>query len=413
MRVYSWFLLIPGKTETTNQTRIKLIALTTPPPTKNILLGGTKSCILGLNMKSTYKSISQLPLLLLVILLALIPVRGQPVQKSAPKVDRPIIAGLAAVKEKKWAEARANFEEALKIQEKEKLPSEFLFTKIKLPDEEAKEPSDATERQIVAWRHAMGTRQAILAFIAFSSQLEGNAAAAKNFEAVYDFQSVMWGLSWRAFNPPIHKIFHETAPPEKTENYAQYLHNAGELLWSSDDDTQAVKLFEQAQQILPKDQKIAASLASYYLLIDRDAAKAKKQAELSLSVDPKQGRVLIDLATIEWVLGETDAAAKHAKEASILLPNLPGPHATLTFAALEAGDNARALKEAETGDKLSDGHVFYRSILAAALKANGKDEEALKVLSTAWAPDKPDIEQLKKWFFRGKPLEYIEAILKK
>jgi tetratricopeptide (TPR) repeat protein len=328
-------------------------------------------------------------------------------------MDQQIIAGLAAVKEKKWAEARADFEKARKIQEKEKLPSEFLFTKIKLADEDEKEPSDPTEQQITAWRHAMGTRQAILAFIAFSSQLEGNAAASKNFDAVYDLQSVLWGMSWKAFNPPIHKLFHETAPPEKTENYARYLFNAGRLLWSSDDNTQAVKYFEQAQQILPKDKEIAATLTGYYLVIDRDAAKAKKQAELSLSVDPKQGRVLIDLATAEWTLGEVDAAAKHAREASVLLPDLPGPHGTLAFAALEKGDNALALKEAETGDKLSEGHVFYRSILAAALKANGKDKEAAKALATATDPVTADIEQLKKWFFRGKPLEYIEAILKK
>jgi hypothetical protein len=364
-------------------------------------------------MKTPYLSISRLPAILFVVLLGLLPVLGQPAQKSSPKVDQQITAGLAAVKEKKWAEARAAFEEARKIQEKEKLPSEFLFTKIKLADEDPGDRSDPKTRPIVEWRHAMGTRQAILAFIAFSSQLEGNATASKNFEAIYATQSMIWGLSWRLFNPQIVRIFHETAPAEKTENYARYLYNVGELLWSSD-DPQARKFLEQAQQILPKDEKIAGSLAGYYLIIDGDAAKAKKQAELSLSVDPKQGRVLIDLATAEWALGEIDAAAKHAKEASLLRPDLPGPHATMAFAALEKGDNALALKEAEIGNEMSEGHVFYRSILAAALKANGKNKEASDVLTTASDPNKPDIEQLKKMgFFRGKPLEYLEAIMKK
>jgi len=363
-------------------------------------------------MKTAYPSISQLPSIFLVVLLGLLPVVGQPGQKTSAKVDQPIIAGLAAVKEKKWAEARAHFEEAAKIQEKEKLPSDFLFTKIKLADEDPGDLWDPTTRPIVEFRHAMGTRQAIRVFIAFSSQLEGNPGAAKHLEAVYSLQNLLWGLSWRLFNTHLVRIFHETAPPEKTENYARYLVKAGQLLWNSDDEDVG-KYFEQGQQILPKDKEIAATLAGYYLLIGRDAARAKKQAELSLSVDPKQGRVLIDLATAEWVLGETDAAAKHSKEASLLRPDLPGPHATMAFAALEKGDNALALKEAEIGDKLSEGHVFYRSILAAALKANGKDKEAADALATATDPVKADIELLKKWFFRGKPLEYIEAILKK
>jgi tetratricopeptide (TPR) repeat protein len=334
-----------------------------------------------------------------------------PPQKSLSKLDVQIVAALDAVKAKKWAEARAGFEAALKTHEKKKSPSEFLFTKFYLPDEDPDERlSDAAE-QITQWRHSMGTRQALLIYIAFSLQLEGNAAAAqKQVEAVYGFQSPVWGLSWRVFNVPILKLFYETVPSERTANYGRYLFFTGKLLVDSGEEDGS-KFIEQAQKDLPGDKEVAAKLASIYI-IRGDAANTKTQAELSLSADPKQPRVLIDLATAEWLLGLLDDAAKHARAASEMAPDLPGPYATMAFVALEKGETAAAVKAAETGERLSEGHVFYQTVLAVCLDASGKRAEAEKLFAKAWSDGLPDEEQLKHWFFRGKALEQALAIIK-
>jgi tetratricopeptide (TPR) repeat protein len=172
----------------------------------------------------------------------------------------------------------------------------------------------------------------------------------------------------------------------------------------------ALTFFQKAHAIVPKDPVIAANLASSYLIRLR-AAESKSLAQISLSVEPKQARVLIDLAAAEWLLGELDNAEKHAREAASLRPDLPGPHITLTLIAIVKNHLPVALKEAEIGVKLSERHPYYLAIQAIAFDAAGKKDEADKNIAEAWNGNNPSEEQLKKWFLKDKPLNILLAIL--
>lgn len=326
--------------------------------------------------------------------------------------DQSLMAGFAALSKSNYRDARIFFEAAMASFEKKPEPSQWLFTKIALKDED---PGDADSkdpqiRQITGWRHAMGTRQAVVTFAAFAAQLEGNKPLAdKYFQAIYDLQGPMWGTSWRAFVTPLQSLFHLAVPAETSEKYARYLYLSGLLLEDAGEDI-ALTFFERAQKMSPKDAEIAANLASSYVVRLR-AAEAKSLAELSLSIKPKQGRVLIDLATAEWLLGELSNAKRHAAEASLLLPDLPGPHGTLSIIALTEGDIATAVKEAEIGVMLSERHHYYLAILAAAYEASGKKTEADKLIVEAWQRENPTSDQLKKWFFKDKVLELILNVI--
>lgn len=297
------------------------------------------------------------------------------------------------------------------MQDKESF-SEFLFQNISLPDED-RNPANLSsdEKQITLWRHAMGARQAIRTFQAYASALAGrHADASKYSDEVYKTQSVIWGLSWRAFNPPIYDLFLKYVQTEKTEGYGRFLYISGDLLSASDDD-RGIKLIESSQQYLPKDAELAATLAGLYVMSDR-AEEAKKQAELSLSIQPGQARVYIDLANAEWMLGNIQAAKKHAQEAKKLRPDLPGPNATLAFVAIDEGDLKAAKEFAEEGSRLSEKHKFYQTVLAAYEAAAGNAAKARSLMNEAWGSDQPSEEMLRTWFFRRKPLENILSLRK-
>jgi len=326
-------------------------------------------------------------------------------------IDEVLKTGFAALSRKNYGEARKSFEQGVALMEKTPEASHWLFTKIALPDEDPSDvPRDPTVRGIMGFRHSMGTHQALRMFSSFAAQLEGDPKLANKYLAeVYGMQGVTWGLSWRVFIPPLQALFYSSVAEDSTENYARYLALNGQLLWSAGEKT-GLKLVKDAHKRLPKDPEIAAKLAGY-LVIQLEAAEARSAAEIALAANPKQGRVLIDLATAEWLLGETDAAEKHAAEAQKLEPSLPGPHATLALVAIEKGDLQTAAKEAKMGVELSERHPFYLLVQAIAFEASGKNKESETLLKEAWNDPLPQPRDLERWYIRGKPMVLVTAVL--
>lgn len=334
---------------------------------------------------------------------------GQPVG-----IDGNLRLGMELVTKKKYTDARKQFEIAAAQFKKDPRPSEWLFRNIELKDEvqDDARSSDPQIKAIMTWRHTMGTKQAVAMFLAFATQLEGDKVTAdKYFQDIYDLQSPLWGLSWRTFIPPIESLFHLNAPEENSENYAWYLYRAGLLLEDAGEDV-ALKFFEKAQKIAPKDAEINANLASSYVVRLR-ASEAKVLALASLEAKPNQARVLIDLATAEWLLGELDNAEKHAAEAAALRPELPGTHITLALIAIVKGDKTKAIQEAAAGVRLSERHPFYLAIQAAAIELNGRQAEADTNIKEAYKNKYPSEQELKNMFLRDKPLELLLMVIKR
>ncbi len=334
-------------------------------------------------------------------------------EMGTPKLDKFIENAFNAVKKKNWPEATKNFNEALKEKSKIKYPSYFLYQLLVLPDEDrSTDISDIDVVQITFWRHSMGHEQALLTFLAFTEQLDGNTLEAdRAMQKVYGMQSPVWGLSWKMFAGKIHDVFFALVPKDLGENYARYLFQSGNLLIDAE-DMRGIELVERAQELLPKDPEIAGRLADIYLMTDK-IEESKRLAEMSLSIKPKQLRVLIDLANAEWILGNIDAAEKIAKEAIAIDAEFPGPHSTLVFIAIEKGEFSKALEQAKIGSKLSNKHIFYQTVLAAALAANGQQIEAQNVMKESWQNEPPSVNDLKHWFFRRKPLELIRGLYDK
>ena len=333
---------------------------------------------------------------------------------KVPSMDDSLKTGFDLLTKGKYADARIQFEAAQASFTKTPEPSQWLFTKIRLPDENEGDAAskDPQIRQITGWRHTMGTRQAITTFLALTSQLQGDKRAAdKYFDGIYKLQSALWGVSWRTFVPLIQSVFHLAIPQDNNENHARYLYLSGILLEDAGEEI-ALTFFERALKMAPKDPEIAANLASSYLMKLR-AVEAKALAQTSLAGKPQQGRVLIDLATAEWLLGELDNAEKHASEAAALLPQLPGPHVTLALVAIEKGDIVKALKETDIGVKFSDRHPFYLAVQAIAFELAGKKPEADNNIKEAYNGQLPTEDLLKGWFLRGKPLDILLTILKR
>jgi DNA topoisomerase IB len=97
-------------------------------------------------------------------------------------LDKAIENGLNAVKGKKWEVALNEFSNARKLQDKEKLPSNYLYNALVLPDEDrsASFLSD-TEKNITGWRHAIGATQAVRVFQAYAAALAGKRTEATHF----------------------------------------------------------------------------------------------------------------------------------------------------------------------------------------------------------------------------------------
>jgi len=334
---------------------------------------------------------------------------------SDSNLDQEIQAGFSTLKNKDPQAAQKHFEEAVKIFDGKPSTSHWLLAKLSLSPSNSVvtvngKPKNVSE-QVDGYRQVMGTQQALYEFAAFSLQLSGDdRKAATYFDKVDQMRGVMWGKSWIELVPQIHRLFFSYVIPDDSERFGRYLLLAGRLLLDAE-DSGALALIRQAKHNLPKDATVPALIASY-LIVNHDPGGAKSEAQASLALDPNQPSVLIDLATAEWMLGELGLATSAARKATELNPGLPGPHATLAFAALETGDNSLALSEAELGNKLSNGHQFFKTILAVSFVASGNKQRAEQLMAEAWDGGPPDERQLVAWFFRGKPLEYARRFMK-
>ena len=336
-------------------------------------------------------------------------------ENSQSNLDRKIQAGFTALQSKNWKQAQSYFEDAVKIFDGKHSGSPLLLSRLSLSPSDTAITVNGKPKNVSGevnnFRQVMGTQQALYEFVAFSSQLAGDGRRAEEYlNKVEEMRGVMWGRSWAELIPQIHSLFFSYLSSDRSENFSQYLLMAGRLLLSVE-DSGGIKLIREAREHLPKDPAIPALLASY-LITHNDPANAKSEAQASLGLNLNQPSVLIDLATAEWLLGELDAASKDARRAEELNPELPGPHATLAFVALETGNTSFALKEAEISSRLSNGHAFYKTILAVCLEASGDTRQAKRLLLEAWEGGSPDEEQLKAWFFRGKALEYARKVMK-
>ena len=331
-------------------------------------------------------------------------------------LDQEVQAGFAALKNKDPQTAQKHFENALKVFDAKPSASKWLSMKLSLSPSNSVvtvngQPKDVSD-QVDSYRQVMGTHQALLEFAAFSAQLAKDSRTADIYvNKVEDMRGVMWGKSWLELIPQIHRVFFPYVTPDDSEAFGKYLLMAGRLLLDAD-NSGAIELIRRAKHNLPKDATVPALIASY-LINNHDANGAKSEALDSLALDPNQASVLIDLATAEWLLGELEPASKAAHKAMEIDPTLPGPHATLAFVALETGDPAEALKHAELGNQLSDGHPFFKTILAVSCLASGNSQRAQKLMTEAWKDDYPDEKKLASWFFRSKPLEYARSLIKR
>ena len=346
--------------------------------------------------------ISTKKLTLLLTFLILVTAQNSFSQNSRKlsKLDQTIQVGFDSLKARKWSEAIKSFEDAQKIQNKEKQPSELLFTLFTLPDEDnSVPPSDETERQIMNFRHSMATQQALLQFLAYTHQLNGNSVEAQKYhKAVYDLRGVLWGMSWRLFVPRFNQVFNDLVKDEKGENFGRYQYLAASLLLDAGGNMESVfELLQAAHQNAPKDADVAGLLANGFLQ-KRNPKEAKRLAELSLSLKPEQKRVLIDLATAEWLLGEFDNSLKHAAAVVKLDAESPGAHLTLAMNYIEKGDFPNALKEAAQAVDLSGRHPFYLTVQAAAFEASGNTKQAEKLLREAWSDKLPTLQDLDTWY---------------
>jgi len=349
-----------------------------------------------------------------ILLCSLSFIQGQDqVAGRSESVDDLLKNGFDLLSKQKYSDARTKFETALSVFDKEKMPSEWLFTKFTLSDENEGDArsKDPQVRQFMGYRHAMGTHQALLMFTAFTSQLQGDRAAAEKYtKAIYDLQSPLWGLSWRMFIPPVEGMFHLAVPAGSTESYGRYEFMAGKLLYSAEQEDAGIKMMKAGQKLLPDDAAVTGELAGY-LMISFNAAEARLYGEKSIKLDPKQGSVYIDLATACWLLSDLDAAARYADEAHRLLPDRPGPHATLALVALEKNDLTAAAKEADEGVRLSKRFSFYLTVKAIVSEAAGEKAQAEKLMREAWPNTLPDKDRLEEWFFRGKSLDLALKII--
>jgi hypothetical protein len=334
-------------------------------------------------------------------------------KKKLSKIDQPIQAGFESLTARKWSEAATKFEEAQRILDKEKEPSEILFTIISIPDEDnSVSPKTSQEKQILYYRHNMATRQALLQFLSFTYQLNGDSAQAQKYhDAVYALQGPLWGLSWRVFITPFYQVFNKLVETEKGENFGRYQYLAGVLLADAGEGM-AFDVFQIAQQNSPKDADIAGFLANGFLQ-KRNPKEAKRQAEMSLSIKPDKTSVLIDLAIAEWLLEDFDNSIKHAEAAVKIDAEAPGPHVTLALSYIEKNDFPRALKEAEIGTELSRRHPFYLTVQAAALEVSGNGKEAEKLLREGWKQNLPTYEDLNKWYINEKLRQTVLKIVKR
>lgn len=313
-----------------------------------------------------------------------------------PRLGAEISAAYTALHARRWKMALAHFEHAIQKLEQAPSPDE-----LKLSDRR----SSHSRRDFELYYSSMGGAQTLATFACFSAVLAGEDAKVDEYlEKVESLHSAMWGKSYYEYTSLIQRRFFAIAPRSDSERYGKLLRYAGELLLDAG-NTRGIALLKQARRQAPNDFGAPALLAGYYVNHHR-AGLASREAKASLRIKPDQPRVLIDLATAEWLLGRLESARSAAERAASLDQSLPGPHATLAFVSLQKGDYGTAVKEAREGQRLSGGHAFYATLLAACLAAEGEQSRARELMKQTWPGALPSGKQLRDWFFRGQVLQY-------
>jgi hypothetical protein len=261
----------------------------------------------------------------------------------------------------------------------------------------------------------MGARQSLYTFTCFTAALAGDTEkATQYFDKTRGIRSPFWGRSCDDWAIRIHRGFFAILPRSSAPGYGRLLAYAGQLLLDAG-RPRAIGLIRKARHLAPGDATVPAILASYDVTHQRPAS-ASKEARASLSLKPDQVAVLIDLATAEWVLASSTgasirvaahlaAAVAAARRAMTLDPTLPGPHATLAFVDLQKGDALAAIREAQVALNLREGEPFFETVLAACLQASSNNQPARELMKKAWPGRCPTASDLRRWFFRARPLQ--------
>jgi len=319
--------------------------------------------------------------------------------KSTPsRLGRAVQLGFVALREQRWRKARIRFELALRVFDS---PPEAVA--------ESKPEEQGEFERLGSYWLSMNGKQSLLELACFSAQLEGNDSGAQSyFDQVEAMRGLFWGKSWEECVRRTHRIFFRRVAYCRSPHYGKTLALAGRLLLDAG-SRKGLHVLKRARRIAPRDPSVYSALASY-LITHGDPGGARMAARASLVLKPDQPCVLMDLATAELVLARFERATNAARRAYKLNPEGPGPHGVMALVALERGDAALAVREAETANRLSSEHRFYRTILAVCLQASGDKIEAKKTMNLAWPNVPPSDEDLRHWFFRRKPLEYARQL---
>jgi tetratricopeptide (TPR) repeat protein len=317
-----------------------------------------------------------------------------------PKVNV-VQSGFAALRAHRWMRARLHFEKAIQLWN--------------APSQNATHTdasrSISPRQYLESYYLSMNGKQSLLEFACFSAQMEGDDEKAEQYlNQVEAMRGPMWGTSWVECVRRSHRVFFTNLRRARGARFAKTLVLAGRLLLESE-DRRGLSVLRRARRIAPHDVTVNRIVASS-LICRGKPREARLAARASLAQKPDQPSVLIDLATAEWMLGRLKPALTAAQAASALDPQAPGPHGILAFVALELGDAVSAKKEAEVGNRLSNEHRFYQTILAVCLCASGDDVQARNNMNAAWKNGLASEQQLREWFFRGRPLKYARQLLK-
>lgn len=344
--------------------------------------------------------------ILILIILSLSGSSATP-KESLSDIDLKVRAAFASLKAKRWHKAQDLFRQAVDLYDEKGGVSFKLISLLSAYGEIEASSRDIAKRQvsdeITGYYLSMTTEQSLYEFLCFAAQMNGdNKTADEYYNKTLSLRGFFWGQSWAKAVRMCHRLILSIVPPDKSENYGKLLLYSGFLMLEAGYDDEALKILRGSKAILTSNPQTPAKL-SYYYITHGNPKAAKAMVQESLALSPDQASVLIDLSISNWLLGDIPAAKKTAHKAVAVDASLPGPHAILALVALEQNQIDVALEEAKKGNTLSNGHKFYKTLLAVVLWAKGDKLGATEIIKK----DGIDIELMKKWFFKGKALDYL------
>lgn len=145
----------------------------------------------------------------------------------------------------------------------------------------------------------------------------------------------------------------------------------------------AVEYFRKAEKVIPKNSRMLAEVASAYADAGsmQDAIRTARQ---SLALEPENIGLMNNLAY--WIAeagGDLEEAEKLTRQALRKAPDHPAILDTVAWIHLKRGSHSSALPIFERLVKNEPANSAFRVHLAAALKANGRPQEAQEELRAA------------------------------